>query len=73
MKSNIFQLLRNDIVRGFVMAIIGSMLTLLYGVLQNGGSIDWNQIGMAGLLAGIAYLIKNFFSDEEGKVFGAFG
>lgn len=32
---------------------------------------DWIDIGRVSFMVGIGYIIKNFFSNEDEKVFGA--
>ena len=70
MQSKLYSLITNDVLRGFFVAIIGAVLSLLYEMLKGSVSIDLKQLGIVGLTAGIAYLIKTFFSDENGKLGG---
>lgn len=68
--SNLFKLNWRDVLLGLVMAVIGAILTAIYQALLNGGVISLQTIGTVGLLAGLSYIIKNFFSDDTGKVLG---
>lgn len=71
--SNMFKLNWADIAKGIVMAVIGAILTAVYQQLSVGGPIDIHAMFIVGELAGISYLVKNFFSDSNGKVLGAIG
>lgn len=71
--SKLFSLNWADLAKGLVMAVIGAVLTAAYQALSIGGPIDLKAMATVALLAGLAYIIKNFFSDSQGKVFGAIG
>lgn len=69
--SKIFSLNVSDFVKGLVVAIFGAVLNLLYTMLGNGfSSIDWKSVAQTAILAGISYLMKNYFTDSEGKIVG---
>lgn len=61
----------NDIVKGFIMAVIGAIITGLYTSIQAGAFpadwTAWKPILIGGLGMGLAYLIKNFFSNSDDK------
>ena len=73
MQSELYHLAKSDFVKGFVMAFIGGVLATLLSLLQNGGVIDWKQVAIIGVTAGLGYVVKNYFSDAEGRVFGKIG
>jgi uncharacterized membrane protein len=64
-----------DFAKGFFMAVLGAVLGLVYSAVQNGtlSTINWGTVVQCAATAGIGYLIKNYFSDESGKVFGMIG
>lgn len=68
-KSKLFSLTTNDVVKGLVMAVLGAVLTAVYEGLQI-GAIDWHTVMMTSAITGVGYLLKNFFSDQEGKFGG---
>ncbi len=68
--SKLFDLSWRDLVKGLIMAVGSAVLTALYQAITNGGQIDWNVIGTVGISAAVAYLIKNVFTDESGKLGG---
>ena len=70
--STLFNLNAQDFFKGLLVAVGSAVLSLIEQMLQNGGGIDWRVIGTSALCAGIAYLIKNFFTDNQGKFLGKF-
>jgi len=70
--STLFNLNVQDFFKGLLVAVGSAVLSLIEQTLQNGGNIDWRVIGTSALCAGIAYLIKNFFTDDQGKFLGKF-
>jgi len=77
--SQMFTLSSNDAVKGLVSAVFAAVVITLYGVVSQGNfdlfSAPWLEIGKDALNAAFAafvgYLGKNFFTDSNGKVFGA--
>lgn len=75
MKSSFFTLNWKDIVKGFITAVIAALLTAAYQAIQEGTIaftwVFWQPILITSVGAGIAYLIKNLFtnsSDQFGNV-----
>lgn len=68
--SELFNLNIKDAIRGVVVAVLSAVITLVLEVLKNGASIDWKQVGIVALIAGLGYIAKNFLSDEKGKLGG---
>lgn len=75
--SKMFSLQSADYWKGLALVV----LTVLVGAIQQGltahgfdfASYDWSTILKAAGEAGIAYLTKNFFSNQNGQVFGKIG
>jgi hypothetical protein len=70
--SSFFKLNLADILKGCVVAILAAVLQAVIPILNNGGFPDWPT--MQGILyssvaAGLAYLLKNWFSNSDGKMF----
>ena len=64
--SNLFNLNLLDLAKGFVIAVIGGALTAIQNVIGAGSfNLKWQQIGAVALTAGIAYLLKNFFTPAQ--------
>lgn len=56
-----------DLLRGVLIAVLTAVLTSVYEAIQQGGlkSIEWNETLGIAVTAGLAYLIKNFFTPTE--------
>ncbi len=63
------QLMSKDLVKGFIMAILTVIVTFAYTSLQAGtlptDGATWKHEAILGLSAGLAYLIKNFFTNSN--------
>lgn len=76
--SQMFKLNQGDVTRGAVTAgFAGAFMVIGTVVLQSGFDVftaDWASIGKMSVNAGFAsfvgYIMKNFFTDENGKMFG---
>lgn len=68
MNSNFLNLNTNDLIKGLIVAIITAVLTGVYNALNTGVAIDIKLTLLSGLTAGIGYLLKNLFSNENGKI-----
>jgi len=72
MKSNFLNINWKDAVKGFVVAVVSAILTMVYEAIENGGLAwtwtYWQPIVLAGILAGIAYLLKNFFTNSNDQL-----
>jgi len=62
-----FQL--NDFWKGLVIAVLMAILTVIYETIQKGSlNISWNAVLLAGIGAGISYLLKNFATGSGGRM-----
>lgn len=72
MKSGFLNLNWTDLAKGLLVAVIGAILTAVYQAIEAGTLAwtwaFWQPIVLAGLGAGIAYLIKNFFTNSQDEV-----
>lgn len=69
--SNIFTLNWADLGKGVVMAILGAFLTSLYAIFQAGAlptAADLKVAGLAALVTGGSYLIKQLLTNNEGSL-----
>ena len=66
--NKIYSLGLNDAVKGLVMAVLAGVVTFIYGSLGTG--IDWNEVLQVAISSGLAYIIKNYLTDSEGKLLG---
>ena len=77
MNSQFLRLNWKNIVNGLVVAVGGAVVGTIGNTISTGGfdifTYDWSGIGKIAITAGLAYLIKKFFSTEDGKTFGKIG
>lgn len=89
MKSPIFSINLKDVGKGLATAVFAgaalAVFAVLQGVFNSPGfdlfSIDWISVAHSALNAAVigaeggftGYIMKNFFSDQDGKVFGKIG
>lgn len=70
MKSQLFNLNFRDILIGLGLAVGSAVLITVQGALSAGTGIDWVLVLKVAEGALVSYLLKNFFSDGNGKVMG---
>ena len=64
--SGFLKLASNDYFKGAIMAILGAIVGLVQGTIDAGSfTFDWPSIGRASLVALIAYLTKNLFTNNK--------
>ena len=71
--SQFLSLEAKDYIKGLIVAMLSAAVQILYTVMSQGGSlftIDWKNLLNVSIVAGLSYLIKNFFTDHEGKFGG---
>lgn len=71
MKSEFLKLNLEDIARGSIVAIIASVLAAIMLILESGQlptASSLKAIGITGLAAGAAYLMKNLFTNSWDQV-----
>lgn len=63
-KSKKYRLNWLDILKGFLVSFLGAGIIVLQQTVTS-GAIDWRNILNVSVAGGLAYLIKNFFTDEK--------
>jgi hypothetical protein len=64
--SKKFTLNLNDFWKGLLLAVITAAMTIIVPIIQSGSlTFDWAAIGRNALLAGLAYLVKNWFTPSQ--------
>ena len=64
-KTTMFKLLKRDWLKGLVMAVGAPVLTFIYDSLKATEFVfEWKKLLLVAGSAGVAYLIKNFFTDD---------
>ena len=66
MKSSIFTLNKLDFVKGLVIAVLTSVITIIYDTVQIGSlTFDWKAIYTAAASAALAYILKNLLTNSN--------
>ena len=70
----IFNVGWRDLLKALFVAVFSAVLLAVYNLMTTCGfnctGADWLEVLRLSIVAGLGYLIKNFFSDEEGKLGG---
>jgi hypothetical protein len=70
MKSVFMNLNLADFGKGLLLAVLTSVLTIVYTTVQSGSLlIDWTMVGTTALTTGLAYILKNLFTNSDGQTF----
>lgn len=72
--SKLFELGKQDFIKGLVVAILTAVLTLIVRIIESKGlaldPVDLQSIISTAIIAGLGYLLKNLGTDENGKIGG---
>lgn len=64
--SPLFSLNIKDLLKGFIVATIGAIITAVQTTFQAGSFVvDWKSTGAVAFAAGLSYLLKNFFTPAQ--------
>lgn len=70
MQSTFFNLNSTDFIKGLVMAVLSTVITVVYQTVEAGSlTFDWKSIGTMALTTALAYIMKNLFTNSTGKLF----
>jgi hypothetical protein len=70
MNSTLFNLNSTDFLKGLVMAVLSTVITVVYQTVEAGSLVfDWKAIGTMALTTALAYIMKNLFTNSTGKLF----
>lgn len=81
MKSALYKLCSNDVVKGLVTAVLAAVIMTVWSVVSQNGfdafATDWTEVLKSvvnvSIVSFFAYIIKNLLTDENGRVLGVFG
>jgi hypothetical protein len=60
----------NDLGKGLILAVLTSVMTIIYTTVQAGSlAFDWKLIGTTALTSAFGYLLKNLFTNSTGQTF----
>jgi hypothetical protein len=71
MKSKLFNLDKNDFIKGLILAVLTAIVTFLTDFAATGAVINLDtlkKVGVAAAIALVSYLIKNLFTNSTGQV-----
>lgn len=72
MGSTFLNLNTTDFLKGLLMAVLSSVITIVYQTVEAGSLVfDWKAIGTMALTSGLAYIMKNLFTNSTGKIFAS--
>lgn len=70
MQSTFLNLNTNDFIKGLVMAVLSTVITIVYQTVEAGSLVfDWKSIGTMALTTALAYIMKNLFTNSTGTLF----
>jgi hypothetical protein len=62
----------NDLGKGLILAVLTSVLTIVYNTVQAGSlTFDWKLIATTAITTALGYLLKNFLTNSQGETFKA--
>lgn len=70
-RSKFLRLSKRDFFRGMIVAVLTATGTYLTVELQSGSAVDaemFKRVGLSGLIALMAYLIKNLFTNTNDEL-----
>ena len=71
MNSTFLNLNSTDFIKGLIMAVLTTVITVIYQTVEAGSlTFDWKAIGTMALTSALAYIMKNLFTNSTGKLFG---
>ena len=72
MRSGFLSLNWQDALKGLVVAFFTAIITGVYQVFQSGSAFDWptlRPVLFGAIAAALGYLIKNYLTNSDGKMF----
>lgn len=67
--SGLFRLNLQDLLKGLVVTVLSVVLGTVLESLKT-GNINWQNVGIIALSAGLGYVIKQLATDENDKLLG---
>ena len=68
MKSPFLNIDLTDFIKGLIIAVLTSVLTIIHSTLENLSlTFDWKLIFTTAVTSALGYLVKNLLTNSEGK------
>jgi len=69
MKSSFLTLNAQDFIKGLVVAVLSSVIAILYNTVQAGSLVfDWTLIATVALTSALGYIMKNLFTNSNDEL-----
>lgn len=69
MQSTFLTLNSKDFIKGLMVAVLTTVISIVYTSLQAGNlQLDWKVLGMTALSSALAYITKNLFTNSTGAI-----
>jgi hypothetical protein len=69
MKSSFLSLSTKDFIKGLIVAVLTSVITIVYTSLQAGSlNFDFKLIASTGLSSALAYILKNLVTNSNDEI-----
>jgi hypothetical protein len=70
-QSSFLSLNTKDFIKGLLLAVLTTVITIIYNSLQAGDlTFDWKSIGTTALTTALAYVMKNLLTNSNDQFLG---
>jgi hypothetical protein len=70
-QSSFLSLNTKDFIKGLLLAVLTTVITIVYNSLQAGDlTFDWKSIGTTALTTALAYIMKNLLTNSNDQFLG---
>lgn len=70
-QSTFLSLNTKDFIKGLLLAVLTTVITIVYNSLQSGNlTFDWKSIGTTALTTALAYIMKNLLTNSNDQFLG---
>ena len=70
-QSSFLSLNTKDFIKGLLLAVLTTVITIIYNSLQAGDlTFDWKSIGTTALTTALAYIMKNLLTNSNDQFLG---
>lgn len=66
MKSEYLKLTKQDFIKGLIVSVLSSVLTIMYQTIETGSlKFDWKAIGTVAAMSAMGYILKNLVTNSQ--------